>query len=73
MLFGWGLFNFVEGILDHFVLGLHHVHPGDGQLAWDLGFVTLGGVALMLVGFFIGRTEISGDRMSPATRRALAL
>jgi uncharacterized membrane protein len=73
MLLGWGLFNFVEGILDHLVLGIHHVHPGEGQLAWDLGFVTIGGAALMLVGFLVGRSEISGDRMSPATRRALAL
>jgi uncharacterized membrane protein len=73
MLFGWGLFNFVEGIVDHLVLGIHHVHPGAGQLAWDLGFVAIGGVALMLVGVLVGRTEISGDRMSPATRHALGL
>ncbi len=73
MLFGWGLFNFIEGILDQFVLGIHHVHPGAGQLAWDLAFVALGGVGFMLAGFLIGRSEISGTRMSPATRRALAL
>jgi uncharacterized membrane protein len=73
MLFGWGLFNFVEGIIDHLVLGIHHVHPGAGELAWDLGFATVGGVALMVAGYFIGRTEISGDRMSPATRAALGL
>jgi uncharacterized membrane protein len=73
MLFGWGLFNFVEGILDHFVLGLHHVHPGAHQLAWDLGFVAIGGVGFMLAGFLVGRSEISGTRMSPATRHALGL
>ena len=73
MLFGWGLFNFVEGIVDHFVLRLHHVHPGAHQLAWDIGFVAIGGVGFMLAGFLVGRSEISHDRMSPATRRALAL
>jgi uncharacterized membrane protein len=73
MLFGWGLFNFVEGIIDHLIAGIHHVHPGAHQLAWDIGFVALGGAGLMLVGYLIGRTEISGDRMSPATRRALAM
>jgi uncharacterized membrane protein len=26
MLAGWGLFNTVEGILDHMIFGLHHVH-----------------------------------------------
>lgn len=53
LLGGWGLFNLVEGLIDHQLLGIHHVHPGDGQLAWDLGFVTLGGIGLMLVGFAI--------------------
>ncbi len=73
LLFGWGLFNFVEGVVDHFVLGLHHVHPGAHQLAWDIAFVAIGGVGLMLAGFFISRSEVHGDRMSPATRRALAM
>ena len=52
---GWGLFNFVEGLIDHQLLGIHHVHPGEGQLAWDLGFVFLGGVGFMLLGYLIGR------------------
>jgi uncharacterized membrane protein len=42
LLLGWGLFNFLEGIIDHQLLGLHHVHPGEGELAWDLGFLGLG-------------------------------
>ena len=56
MLGGWGLFNLVEGLIDHQLLGIHHVHPGDGQLAWDLGFVVLGGIGLMAIGFAIART-----------------
>ncbi|GAC1613861.1 MAG: hypothetical protein NVS4B10_25940 [Myxococcales bacterium] len=32
----------VEGIIDHQILGTHHVHPGDGQLAWDIGFLVFG-------------------------------
>jgi uncharacterized membrane protein len=50
LLLGWGLFNFIEGIIDHQILGLHHVHPGDGQLAWDLGFLALG-LALAAAGW----------------------
>ena len=42
MLIGWGLFNFVEGLIDHQLLGIHHVHPGTGELAWDLGFLAFG-------------------------------
>ena len=45
---GWGLFNVVEGVIDHHILGLHHVHPGAGQLAWDLGFLGLGAVLIGL-------------------------
>jgi hypothetical protein len=41
-LMGWGLFNVIEGLIDHHLLGIHHVHPGDGQLAWDLAFLALG-------------------------------
>ena len=44
---GWGLFNFVEGLVDHEILGIHHVHPGAHELAWDLGFLASG---LFLVG-----------------------
>jgi len=46
-LLGWGLFNVVEGTIDHQLLGIHHVHPGADQLAWDLGFLIFGGVLAM--------------------------
>jgi uncharacterized membrane protein len=46
-LVGWGLFNVVEGVIDHHLLGLHHVRPGPDELAYDLGFLAWG--ALMLV------------------------
>ncbi len=45
---GWGLFNVVEGVIDHQLLGIHHVHPGENQLAWDLGFLAFG--ALLILG-----------------------
>ncbi|MFJ4244659.1 DUF2243 domain-containing protein [Streptomyces iakyrus] len=48
MLVGWGLFNLVEGVLDHHVLGIHHVYAGDGQVWWDIGFLVLG--ALLVAG-----------------------
>lgn len=41
---GWGAFNVVEGLIDHQLLGLHHVRPGASELAWDLAFVALGSV-----------------------------
>lgn len=47
LLLGWGLFNFVEGMIDHQILGLHHVHPGAGQLTWDLGFLAFGVIEIV--------------------------
>jgi uncharacterized membrane protein len=55
ILAGWGLFNLVEGIVDHQVLGIHHVRSGPHQLAWDLGFLALG-LVLVLVGSLVRRT-----------------
>lgn len=53
---GWTLFNFTEGLVNHHILGIHHVrYQGDvfgaePSLAWGLGFVMLGGPGLMLAG-----------------------
>lgn len=50
---GWGGFNVVEGLIDHQLLQLHHVHPGRNELAWDIGFLlvsaALAGVGAWLV------------------------
>jgi uncharacterized membrane protein len=49
VLAGWGIFNLVEGVVDHHVLGVHHVRDDLGApLSWDLGFLALG--ALLVVG-----------------------
>ncbi|UNZ16404.1 DUF2243 domain-containing protein [Streptomyces sp. 891-h] len=48
ILVGWGVFNVVEGLLDHQILGIHHVHGGPYQLWWDIGFLVLG--AFLLAG-----------------------
>lgn len=55
LLLGAGLFDFIEGIIDHQILGIHHVKPGPNQLAWDIGFLTLGAI-LALVGWVILRS-----------------
>jgi uncharacterized membrane protein len=39
LLLGWGLFNLVEGLIDHHAAALHHVHPGAYELVWDIGFL----------------------------------
>ncbi|MFK0041054.1 DUF2243 domain-containing protein [Paenarthrobacter sp. NPDC090517] len=48
MLFGWGLFNVVEGLIDHQILGIHHVVTGQFQVLADVLFLVFG--ALLMVG-----------------------
>ena len=57
---GWGLFNVVEGIVDHHILQIHHVRSGPDQLAWDLGFLALGFI-LVLVGTRLARSDRPTD------------
>jgi uncharacterized membrane protein len=62
LLAGWGLFNLVEGIVDHHILGIHHVRAGDAELAYDLGFLALGAI-LLIAGLALARR---GERESIA-------
>lgn len=39
---GWGLFNFVEGIIDHHILHIHHVMERFGVSAYDYAFLASG-------------------------------
>jgi uncharacterized membrane protein len=61
VLAGWGVFNLVEGIVDHHLLGLHHVKQGDGQLALDVAFLALG-VLLVGAGGALFRTRTSAAK-----------
>jgi uncharacterized membrane protein len=42
LLIGWGLFNLVEGVIDHHLLHLHHVYEPMGLSAWDWLFLLWG-------------------------------
>ena len=54
ILIGAGAFDVVEGIIDHQILGIHHVKPGTNELIWDIGFIALGAI-LVIVGWVILR------------------
>lgn len=65
---GWGLFNFVEGIIDHHILHVHHVVDGPAHLGWDLSFLA-SGVIFMSMGYVLikkGNKEMSPSIISPA-------
>ena len=46
LLAGWGVFNLVEGTVDHHLLAIHHVRPGPNELLFDLGFLAVGALLL---------------------------
>ncbi|HWC09467.1 MAG TPA: DUF2243 domain-containing protein [Solirubrobacterales bacterium] len=70
MLVGWGGFNLVEGLIDHHLLGIHHLRDDlGGPLAWDLGFLAFGALSV-LVGWGLIRSAPrgAGPAVSPLRR-----
>jgi uncharacterized membrane protein len=75
LLAGWGVFNLVEGLIDHQLLGIHHVRDDLGApLGWDLAFLAFG-AALVVAGTVLSRAAVGsvGARgASPTRARAAA-
>jgi uncharacterized membrane protein len=75
MLLGFGTFNVVEGIVDHHLLGLHHVNetvPTEQWIYWDVGFLTWG-AAMIAIGWLLKRTgagRVAERRQAPMQQRA---
>jgi uncharacterized membrane protein len=57
MVFGWGLFNLVEGVIDHQILGVHYVRQVPNYTAYNLTFLAVGGVGLILVGWLMMKAD----------------
>src|SRR3954467_6971615 len=52
VLLGWGIFNLVEGVVDHEIFKLHRVNetvPDEQRIFWDIGFL-LWGAAMLVIG-----------------------
>ncbi|HEY9826543.1 MAG TPA: DUF2243 domain-containing protein [Stenomitos sp.] len=56
LLMGAGLFNVIEGLIDHQLLGIHHVKPGIHQFAFDMSFLGIG-MAIAGMGWLLLRTD----------------
>ena len=53
---GWGLFNVVEGIIDHHVLDLHHVRDLPVHVpVYDWAFLLVAGVGFILLAWVMAR------------------
>ena len=57
LLVGWGVFNLVEGLVNHQVLGIHHVRDDlGGPLGWDIAFLASGAL-LVAIGLALPRSR----------------
>ena len=62
LLLGWGLFNVVEGVIDHHLLQLHHVYERVGLSAWDWLFLASGAALVMTGWLMIRSTSMASER-----------
>lgn len=63
MLQGFGIFNLLEGTINHHILQIHHVNetaPGSQWMHWDIGFLIWGAAML-----FIGIIMVSRGKRAP--------
>ena len=63
LLLGFGIFNVVEGIVDHHILKIHHVNetvPPEQWIYWDVGFL-IWGAAMIFGGWALLK---AGERMT---------
>jgi uncharacterized membrane protein len=70
LLVGWGVFNMVEGLVDHQLLGIHHVRDDLGApLTWDIGFLVVSAalVALGLAMYRRGTGSMTSGRPLQST------
>jgi uncharacterized membrane protein len=67
LILGWGLFNLVEGVIDHQVLGIHHVYEYANRLLWDMAFLA-SGVVFILIGWMLIRGGSFGRAGSAVDR-----
>ena len=63
LVLGWGIFNLVEGVVDHHLLGIHHVRDilVEGMMVhvpgYDWAFLLVGGLGLIAFGWVLARGD----------------
>jgi uncharacterized membrane protein len=66
LLLGWGIFNLVEGVIDHHVLNLHHVRDLPAHVPlYDWIFLGVGGIGLILAGWALARSRDTFETPAP--------
>ena len=71
LLLGWGIFNLVEGLIDHHLLGIHHVRDMPAHVPlYDWLFLGIGGVGLIVLGWLMSRRAAAHAQAAPQRARA---
>ncbi len=73
MIGGWGLFNTVEGIVDHHILNLHHVVESRGPSVFDWAFLASGVVMLGIGWMPMRAAETHRDRRAIGHREPVTV
>jgi uncharacterized membrane protein len=60
-IFGWAVFNLVEGIIDHQILGIHYVRQVPEYTLYNLTFLAIGGIVFLLIGWLLMRWTPTDD------------
>ena len=55
LVLGWGLFNLVEGIINHQILAVHYVRQVPNYTVYNLTFLAVGGVLFIVAGWALMR------------------
>jgi uncharacterized membrane protein len=57
LILGWGIFNVVEGTVDHHILRIHRVREDAAHpMLWDIGFL-IWGASMVAIGWYLQRRQ----------------
>lgn len=71
MIAGWGLFNLLEGVVDHHLLHVHHVVERLGVSVYDYAFLA-SGVLFIAIGGLLARSATARERPTAMTPPMMA-
>jgi uncharacterized membrane protein len=58
LVLGWGIFNLIEGLIDHVLLGIHHVRDLPVYApVYDWIFLLVGGIGFIVFGTLLSRSR----------------
>jgi len=80
LLVGFAAFNLVEGVVNHLLLGIHHVREGDDAFLYDAGFLLLSALIFVVgsavlrggIGSASGRPPVVVRRFAPGDEGSIS-